>query len=204
MNPTAEILIAIAIAALAPGFLVLFNEKRKRRLSEARLALAKLATEANRQMLAGETKRGDICHDRVYASILGAQHSSVFNVDWNPLHNRVSEEGKKFQEALRQELELHPKRAGLIDSFTHNLMKAFRNSHPVKFRLFWLWVILFCGGLRILGLAFRAAIHGAFFTARGMRALSDGWQKCKMNIRDWALLYNIHGDPDCSAIPIRR
>lgn len=199
MSAPTEIMIVSAIVAVGPGVVLLLNEKRKRKLAEARLALAKLATDANRQMRSGETTKGDICHDKVYKWVLSAQQYPVFTVDWNPL-KRVTPEAKSFQEELGKELRAHPNRASLVDSFTANLLKAFRTSHPLKFRLFWFWVIFFRGGLAILGAAIRLAIFGA----RGMLALHEGWKKCTQNVKIWALLYNIHGDPDYSDLRAAR
>lgn len=175
------------------------NEKRKRKLAEARLALAKLATTANRQMRSGETTRGDICHDSVYKWVLAAQHYPVFTIDWSPF-KEVSPEARRFQRQLCEELRAHPSRSSLVESFSFNLLKAFRTSHPFKFRMFWLWTIFFHGGLVILGAAIKLAIFGA----HGMRALREGWKKCTQNVKEWALLYNIHGEPDYYEVRVPR
>lgn len=183
MNTTAEIIILSVIAAITPGLIMLLNERRLRRISEARLGLARAATAADAVMLSGEVKAGQLCHDHLCQRIFESQHHTRFNVHWNPFA-RQPKEIREFQEALDKELECNEQMRGVLDIFVFNFSKAFRNSHPVKFVGFSLWVLLVCGGLNMLLIALRLAVFGG----KGVLALVEGWREVKQRIAEWAVV----------------
>ena len=135
-------------------------------------------------MLSGEVTAGQLCHDHLCRRIFEAQYHTRFNVCWNPFVRR-SDETRQFQKALDQELESNEQMREVLEKFVFNFSKAFRNSHPLKFTAFSLWVLLVCGGLGMLLIALRLALFGG----KGALALVDGWRKVKQKIAEWAVVF---------------
>lgn len=165
MNAPTEIMIVSLISALLPGGMLLLNERRLRRLSEARLMLAKAAIAADQLMLSGDTKVGDVCHDHVCRFILMAQHVTSFNVQWTPFMHTSKEEAER-QSLLMQELDSNHGMRGIMEQFVRGFAKAFRNCHPFKFLFFSAWVLLF----------------------KSRRKVFTSWGKLKRLIAQWSVV----------------
>jgi hypothetical protein len=180
MNTPFEIIAAVTALAMAPGLMVLLNERRLRRLAEARLGLAKAATLAEKMMLSGETTVGCICHDHLCKTILFARHEKKFDVSWNPFMSRKE---MNLHRQLDTELESSLRAGELMSQFIFNFAKAFRNCHPIKFLLFSAWIAFAFGGIRMLVIAFKAALFGG----KGIISLSQAWRQQKRAIAEWSV-----------------
>lgn len=187
MNTTIQILIASILASITPGFFVLLNEWRLRRIAEARLCMAKLSTAADELLLSGDVKVGELCHDHLCKLIFATEHQKCFNISWNPFFG-AKKEVKEFKKALEIELKSKSKMRDLLQQFAPNFAKAFRNTHPIKFFLFSIWVAVFCGGFIIVLPSLKLTITGL----QGLIALHDGWCKLKSEIIKLSVVYGFN------------
>jgi len=179
---TTEIQIAATaiLASVLPGVYLYLRERRLRLLAEARLQLAKVATAANRLMLDGETKAGDLFHDHVCDCMLTAQFATRFNLRWH-LFKPAPQEDAEFRKKLDSEIRAHKHKARLMTEFMFSCMKAFSYSHPFKFICFILWVVFLNRGLAVFGLMIQ-----------GKQSLKSTIARLKRDVAEWGVVIGRH------------
>jgi hypothetical protein len=162
---------------------VWFREKRLRRLSQAKLEIAKVVTRMESLMSAGRIKMGDACHDHLYKVMIHSQctdHRTRWWKLWRPLSDRSKELRKQLHEEISADTDL----AKLLVRFVNADFKAFANQRPFVACAFVVWIILLTGGIAAL-------IVGLISVVRAKEA----WQKAKQLTAEWFLILAIQRNP---------
>lgn len=154
-----------------------FHARHRRRLAEARLEIARVATEMEKIMLEGHVKLGDLCHDKIYQLVLESLYARTYCVPWNfwkksPTH--IIEMRKRFQDEIAQKTEI----GKLLLRFARADLKAFKNNRPLGSMCFVLWVMIFAGGISVLLMALAMLLLGflgVFTAVKAWKTFKKTW-----------------------------
>ena len=147
----------VMIFAIFIGTLVAFlfnwpfylHQKRLLRLAKARLDIARTVTSMERLMLSGKIKSGDICHDKMYHAMLRCQYATKHYFPWK-FWTPPSRETREMCRKLHQEAAETGEIGELLRGFYDANIRVLNNGQPYLSKLFAVYVIVFCGGLKIL------------------------------------------------------
>jgi len=125
------------------------RQRRLLRLAKARLEISKAVTVMDKLMLDGKIKAGDVCHDKLYQAMLRTQYATKLYFPWK-FWVPPTPESRELHKKLHKELSEHGELASALGQFVSANMNALHNGQPFVARIFALYVLIFCGGLRML------------------------------------------------------
>lgn len=168
-----EILYTVLVLFLV-AFWMWFRAYNAKRLALARLDIAKVVLEMDELMLAGETKAGDVCHDRIYGLMMQSQRATRYDINWRPWEHKHSvAEMRGFLDSLKKEIEKNPKIGELCITYIRADFCAFRNSRPIMALIFSIWIGFCLGG-------FLVALKGLM----AIKTANQAWSNYKLMVAE--------------------
>lgn len=150
---------------------IYIRRQRLLRLAKARLELARSVTAMDKLMLEGTIKAGDVCHDALYQAMLRAQYATKLYFPWR-FWVPPTEESKKHRIKLHKELSEQGEVSKSLRKFVEANAHVLFNSQPFVSKFFALYVLIFCGGLKVLiaGLISIVKLHSAYVKFKRLTA----------------------------------
>ena len=177
MSPLSIIAFSILLVLLINA-VALISARRKRRLSQARLELVQVVTEAEALMLSGKFCHGETCHDHLYKIIFQSQMERL-RVPFRSLFRLPSAAERNFIESV--EAELSEKDAVAKELFKKFLVAhrdEFHFTQPFVYCAFIAWVLLFTGSLIACLHAIKLLLNLVILALKGLK----GWQEISRQV----------------------
>lgn len=134
---TTLLLVALTIMVLANPIRVWLKEKRLRKLAEHRLRIAKAVTEAEKLMLSGDLRQGQVCHDKVFRFMLCAEFIERFPAPQFPV--ALTKDQILFRQKLKDELRDGGSTFAIpLTRFLHSFYAGFHLDRPVLSKVYML------------------------------------------------------------------
>ncbi len=177
MTTTMLILIVSASLVLAVSLPAYLRERRLLRVARAKLEICRTVTAMEELMLSGKLTMGEVCHDKIYKTMLAVQSSDKYYVPWKLWRLLPSSEEREFRDKLHAEITMKGSDVGkLLGKFTAQYFRAYNYSRPWLTKLFCIWVVCFAFG-------FIAAV----LAARKYRSFKAGCDSLHRVAAEWLL-----------------
>lgn len=177
-----EIILFCVLLAIILNMPIVFHARHLRRLAEAKLEIARVVTEMEKLMLNGHIKLGELCHDKVYHTMLASQYSSRYSAPWKIWTFWVcAKEIQAVRTRIQEEVKTNPEIGSLLQRFASANVKAFKNNRPIVFVWFALWVLIFAGGLSVL----MARLRVYLLSLIGIFTAVKAWSNFKKTISNY-------------------
>jgi len=148
MTPSLLVALFGILLAVLPAIIEWRLAKRNRHLAEARLLIAEVTTRMQKHLLAGNIKRGQLCHDKVFPLMERVQnipHCDGYSLCWM-WPKAPSEESRVFAMKLSEEKRSLPSEVERdLGLFVSGLTRACRFRHPFRF-----WSMALCLGAALV------------------------------------------------------
>jgi hypothetical protein len=171
-------MVMAVLVALLITLPLLINEKRLRRLAEAKLEASEVATEFERSMLNGEFHHGETCHDVLYKVIHYGQFDTE-PVSVGDLFSLPTKEQHLFIKTIQDELKTKtPELRERVERFFNAGRRMFHYSQPLRYYLLCFWVLVFAGGL-VLAIVSLFTLYSA----------KQAWERVRDFVSEWIVVF---------------
>lgn len=177
---TIETLAGGLALALLINLPILLREKRLRRLSQAKLEIAKAALRMEKLMLQGRIRLGHVCHDCLYRMMMQSHYEYEYAIPW-VFWRRPTEQSREFRKKLSQEMMEKSDLSKIVMDYVRADFQAFKNSRPVVSILFMVWVLFCAGGITMI-------IVGFIGFLKAKQAMKDVWKSFRELVAVWYVI----------------